>query len=1084
MRTLSTGIITLAFFLFLASPQADAADSGQSFKDELALVNLKALERTVYDIAVSNPDAFGKQKDEYLRLIGDYAKSIEAIIAGVNAGKEDSLKQARDVVALKRKILLGNPVLKDFDRILLIRRKITKNGLGLPANFHGNSDLPRAGWDDAIVTLSMRDPAAPLEIVYDPKDGKIMADVKLHFDAGKIMFSKTKEKGRWGLFEMDLAAKAPVEIPLINEDDVDNYDGCYLPDGNLIFSSTATFTGVPCVRGSSHVVNLFRYDREDGRITRLTFDQEHDWCPVVMNSGRVMYLRWEYSDLPHFASRIVFQMNPDGTGQGESYGSNSYWPNSIFYAKPIPDHPTKFVGIVTGHHGVSRMGEMVIFDPAQGRHEADGVVQRIPGYGKKVEPVILDQLVDASWPKFLHPWPLNDKYFLVSCKPMAKSEWGLYLVDVFDNLLLLKEEDGATLFEPIAMKKRPAPPVIPPKVKPGEKTATMYISNIYNGPGLKNVPVGMVKRLRLFTYHFSYYGVGGQYDRVGLDGPWDIKCVLGTVPVEEDGSAMFKVPANTPISIQPLDADGRAVAIMRSWTTAMPGEFQSCAGCHERQSNVPVSRATIAAAKPQAEIKAGWFAPVRGFSFNREVQPVLNRYCVSCHAPGSDAWRKSGNVGRLPDFTVRPPVEAEVKSKDYASWSLFAPSYIALRAFVRTPTIEGDIHIHAPYEFHAATTELVQLLEKGHHNVKLDGESWERLYTWIDLNTPAHGTWHEITPRVNVEKWRVRRLDLLKKYGNRDDDFETVPGFKPMDETAVVPAPEVKAEIKPVSAGGWPFSADEAVKRQKALGEIVRTFDLGNGIKLEMTKIPAGEFVMGSDSGYADEAPRTAAKVVKNFWIGKFEVSNEQYAQFDSKHDSRLERGDFLHFSIRERGFPLNTATQPVCRVSWDEAKSFCKWLSGKTGAKIDLPSEAQWEYACRAGTETPFWYGADETNFVQYANLADKTLSRIETLGWGLPSGCVPDWRPAITNVVDGYRVSAPVGHYKPNPWGLYDMHGNVWEWTGDNYRLQITDSEKKIVRGGSWYDRPKRATSSARLGYLRWQGVYNVGFRVICEE
>ncbi len=103
----------------------------------------------------------------------------------------------------------------------------------------------------------------------------------------------------------------------------------------------------------------------------------------------------------------------------EYYGSNSYWPNSIFYARPIPGHPTKVVAVISGHHGVPRMGELVIFDPAKGRHEADGAVQRIPGYGKKVEPIIGDALVDGSWPKFLHPYPLSDKYFLVSCKPDA-----------------------------------------------------------------------------------------------------------------------------------------------------------------------------------------------------------------------------------------------------------------------------------------------------------------------------------------------------------------------------------------------------------------------------------------------------------------------------------------------------------------------------------------------------------------------------------------------------------------------------------------------------------------------------------------
>jgi len=128
-------------------------------------------------------------------------------------------------------------------------------------------------------------------------------------------------------------------------------------------------------------------------------------------------------------------MNPDGTSQMEFYCSNSYWPNGIFFARPIPDHPTQGVGIVTGHHGVRRMGELVIFDPAKGRGEADGAVQRIPGHGKPVNPVIRDRLVDDSWPKFLHPYPLSGKYFLVAAQPAPDESWGLYLADVFDNLL-------------------------------------------------------------------------------------------------------------------------------------------------------------------------------------------------------------------------------------------------------------------------------------------------------------------------------------------------------------------------------------------------------------------------------------------------------------------------------------------------------------------------------------------------------------------------------------------------------------------------------------------------------------------------
>ena len=218
-------------------------------------------------------------------------------------------------------------------------------------------------------------------------------------------------------------------------------------------------------------------------------------------------------------------------------------------ARPVPDHPTQVVGIVTGHH-VGRVGELVIFDPAAGRSAASGVVQRIPGRGKTVEPVIQDRLTEESWPKFLHPYPLSGKYFLVSAKPTPNDLWGIYLVDVFDNIVLVKELEDYALLEPIPFRPRVKPPVIASKVDLKSQEGLVYIEDIYAGPGLKGVPRGAVKQLRLFTYHFGYQGLAGISHRVGADGPWEPKRILGTLPVRADGSAFFRVPANTPISIQ------------------------------------------------------------------------------------------------------------------------------------------------------------------------------------------------------------------------------------------------------------------------------------------------------------------------------------------------------------------------------------------------------------------------------------------------------------------------------------------------------------------------------------------------------
>jgi formylglycine-generating enzyme required for sulfatase activity len=267
--------------------------------------------------------------------------------------------------------------------------------------------------------------------------------------------------------------------------------------------------------------------------------------------------------------------------------------------------------------------------------------------------------------------------------------------------------------------------------------------------------------------------------------------------------------------------------------------------------------------------------------------------------------------------------------------------------------------------------------------------------------------------------------------------------------------------------------------------------DLG-GVQIDLVRLPAGEFILGDPDGCADEQPPTRVRV-EGFWMGQFEVTNEQFACFDPSHDSRLENGDFLQFSVQERGYPLNGPRQPVCRVSWQQALAFCRWLSEKTGQNFTLPTEAQWEYACRAGTDTPLWYGSVEADFARFANLADYSLRFVDTFGWGLPSGAVPPWRPAIESVNDQYRVSAPVGRFAPNPWGLYDLHGNVSEWTRSVYRSypyrdddgrnDLSAKGRRVVRGGSWYDRADLARSACRTSYWPWQRVFDVGFRVVCE-
>jgi len=765
----------------------------------------------------------------------------------------------------------------------------------------------------------------------------------------------------------------------------------------------------------------------------------------MLPDGRVLYLRWEYSDIPHFVARILFAMNPDGTGQREYYGSNSYWPNSMFFARPIPGEPPRFTAVVSGHHDCARMGELIVFDPARGRREAEGAVQRIPGRGQPVRAVIADRLVSDSWPKYLHPTPLGGPYILTACQPDARKPWGIYLADRFDNLTLICEDPRLQLVEPVLWQPAPRPPVIPSPVAPGQP-ARVKMVDVYEGPGLAGVPRGTVKALRVFSYAFSYRGMGGQFDRVGLDGPWDVRRILGTVPVAEDGSAYFEVPANTPVAFQPLDAQGRALQLMRSWITVMPGELQSCSGCHEPQNATAGRRARLTALQRPPEPIRTWYGPARGFSFNREVQPVLNRLCVTCH---------DGKTPGRPDFTAR-------------AGKPFPPAYLALRPFVRGHTIESDMHLLTPCEFHASTCELVRLLGNGHHGVRPDAEAWDRLITWIDLNTPAHGTWTEITGEARVAPWAARRRELNRRYAGVDDDPEDTALRTVSRDVAPrqgLPDSTSPAAPAPASRPAPPVLAIEPGDRGG-----VTTLDLGKGAVLSFVRVPAGSIT---------PAGKGRIRFARPFRIGAHEVRNRDFACFDPAHDSRIETGDFLQFSEEERGFPCNLPDQPVCRIPRERAEAFCAWLSARTGLRCRLPAAAEWEWAARAGSAEPSPWGADTNDFAAVANLADQTFRTVLKLGWGLPAGAIPPYRPAAAQVRDGHRVAAPAGSFRPNAWGLFDALGNVWEWCGDR-----TADNRAVACGGSWSCRPQHARFDARVAYPAWQPVYDVGFRVLIED
>jgi len=804
-------------------------------------------------------------------------------------------------------------------------------------------------------------------------------------------------------------------------------------------------------------------------------------------------------------------MNPDGTGQLALYGSGSWFPTAFRFARPVPGHPTLLAGIISGHHDFGDCGRLALLDPALAgaypfRHhpaskewgvegqpiavtpeilpaEQTGFVQLIPGWGKPVPGTVCDAIVGDVYRKEFpslttHPHPLSSKYFLVSMKPDPQSLWGIYLVDVFDNATLIAEVEGAALFEPQPLTARPRPPVIPDRIAPGKRTAEVHIADIYSGPALQGVPRGTVRKLRVFAYHFGYVNKAG-FPLIGTEAGWDVKRILGTATVEADGSACFQIPANTPISIQPLDSEGRALQLMRSWLVGMPGERVSCVGCHERRAATLPPRSGLADARGSEPLQP-WFGPPRPFAFAHEVFPVLEQYCIGCHSNAATVGPRSKPCFRDPDT-----------------------AYDTIHPYVHRPGVESDMAVLTPLDYHASTSPLIQMLEKGHHGVTLASlgrEARERLYCWIDLNVPRAGNWNP--PPWQKCDQRQRRRELALAFANDDTDPEAEflaaqKAFQTRPPARFTPS--AAAETVPpdgLSAQGFPMTVAAARDLQAAsAANARRIIELGGGLKMTFVWIPAGEFVMGSLTGAPDERPRARVRIAQPFWMAETEVNNAQFARFDPAHDTRYVDMHYMDQTVP--GHIANHADQPVARVSWEEAMRFCQWLSRQAHVAANLPTEAQWEWATRAGTETQFFYGGMDTDFGRFANLADQSL-RWYRMTYDGPSALPRRYPyPPEMNFPlhderfrDHWHVVDYVGQTEPNAWGLKDMIGNVSEWTRSSYRSYpfVEDSrhdaspgERKVARGGSWADRPADAGSTVRRAFESWQKVHDVGFRVI---
>ncbi len=475
------------------------------------------------------------------------------------------------------------------------------------------------------------------------KTGGVIRNPNISYDGTKLLFSMKQSDvtDDYHLYEWNLSSSKMRQ--LTDGLGFADYEGTYLPSGDIVFNSSRAVQTVDC--WWTEVSNLYTCNADGKLMRRLTFDQVHDNYPSVLPDGRITYTRWEYNDRGQLFPQPLFQMNADGTEQTEYYGNNSWFPTTIIQARGLGDSG-KVIAILTGHHS-RQGGKLAIIDPAKGRQENEGVqliapvrntpADRIDAYGQDGE-------------LFQYPYAVDDQHFLVSYLPKgwaspAPNAYGIYLVDVNGNRELLSWDASISSNQPVPVMKRKTPLVRPSAVDYTKTTGSYYLHDVYSGPGLKDIKRGTVKKLRVVALDYRAAGVKSNSNNgpaggalvstpIGVDNTsWDPKIVLGEATVQEDGSAMFEVPARRPVYFQAVDAKGEVVQTMRSWTTLQPGEKFSCTGCHESKNSAPArySGRSLAMKQGVEKLKPFLRRPVHGFSFNKDVQPIMDRNCTRCH---------------------------------------------------------------------------------------------------------------------------------------------------------------------------------------------------------------------------------------------------------------------------------------------------------------------------------------------------------------------------------------------------------------------------------------------------------------------
>jgi hypothetical protein len=531
-------------------------------------------------------------------------------------------------------------------------------------------------------------------LVEDAKGG--IRDPQLHYDGKKILFSYRKGTEKvFHLYEINIDGTGLVQLTDGPDDDI---EPTYCPDGSIVFCSSRCRRFVNC--WYTRVASLYRCDGDGKNVRMLSSNNDHDNTPWMLPDGRILYMRWEYVDRSQVHYHHLWTMNPDGTGQMVYFG-NELGGIAMLDAKPIPGTNKVVASFSPGHGAPEHLGPVTVVDPGRGPD--------VPGSARNVSK-------QGGWKD---PYALSEDCFLVANRK------GLWVMDGQGTTEMIYQLPEADRFmechEPRPVAGRPREVVLPSRVNLTTPTARLVLQDIYQGRNLEGVKRGEIKKLLVLQQVPKPVNFSGGMEPLTIGGSFTLAQIVGTVPVEPDGSAYMEVPALRSLFFVALDENDLAVKRMHSFTTLQPGETLSCVGCHEQRNATPGFKPEIAALKqPPRKVEPIADVP-EVLDFPRDIQPILDKHCVTCHNPD----KYDGHLDLCGDKT-----------------SMYTISYWAMR----THDLVADgrnqpIGSRAPRTVGSSASRLMKYLDGKHYDAKLSLLELKKVRLWIETSATYPGTY-------------------------------------------------------------------------------------------------------------------------------------------------------------------------------------------------------------------------------------------------------------------------------------------------------------------------------------------------------